>query len=178
MTVLDQPFMGTYLVKPRVLGDDRGVFVKTFHSDAFAELGFRFQPAEEYFSVSHQGVVRGMHCQLPPYDHEKLVYCVQGSVLDVLLDLRRHSPTFGLSTAVELSANNHFLFLIPKGIAHGFLSLAPESLMIYKTSTVHAPSHDAGVRWNTFGFDWPITSPVVSKRDAGLPAFDDFQSPF
>ena len=178
MTVLDQPFRGTYLVKPKVLGDDRGVFVKTFHGDAFAELGFPFQPVEEFFSVSHQGVVRGMHCQLPPYDHEKLVYCVRGGVLDVLLDLRLGSPTYGRYTSVELSAENHLQFLIPKGIAHGFLSLEPESLMIYKTSTVHAPSHDTGVRWDSFGFSWPISRPVVSKRDAGLSEFADFRSPF
>lgn len=178
MKVLDQPFAGTYLVKPNVFEDKRGAFVKTFHAEVFAELGFQFQLAEEFYSISRQHVIRGMHFQLPPHDHKKLVYCIQGRVLDVLLDLRRASPTFGRFASAELSADNHCQFLIPEGLAHGFLSLCEDSIMIYKTSTVHAPSHDHGILWDSFGFDWGVAAPIVSARDAQLPAWSEFASPF
>lgn len=178
MKILDQPFAGTYLVKPNIFEDERGSFVKTFQAKDFAELGFQFQLAEEFYSISRGNVIRGMHFQLPPHDHEKLVYCIQGRVLDVLLDLRRGSSTFGRFASAELSADNHCQFLIPRGVAHGFLSMCEDSVMIYKTSTVHAPSHDSGILWNSFGFDWGVVSPIVSTRDARLSALSDFASPF
>jgi dTDP-4-dehydrorhamnose 3,5-epimerase len=152
--------------------------VKTYHASTFANLGFRFQPAEEFYSVSRKNVLRGMHFHMPPYDHEKLVYCISGRVLDVLLDLRLDSATFGRYTSAELSAENRLQYLIPKGIAHGFYTLSENSIMIYKTSTLHVPSHDSGILWNSFGFNWGFETPIVSERDAKLPAMDKFISPF
>ena len=96
-----------------------------------------------------------MHFQLPPHDHDKLVYCIRGRVMDVLLDLRKSSPTYGRSFGNEISANNHLMLYIPKGVAHGFLSLEDDSVLVYKTTTIHFPSHDAGVRWDSFGYTWP-----------------------
>lgn len=179
MNVLSEPFAGTYLVTPKVFSDHRGHFVKTFHAEAFAKLGFQFQLAEEFYSVSYKHVLRGMHLQLPPHDHAKIIYCIHGKVLDVLLDLRRSSSTYGQFTSAELSAENRYQYLIPKGVAHGFISLTDKSIILYNTSAVHSTIHDAGVRWDSFGFDWRLSAePTISLRDVSLPALEDFRSPF
>ena len=178
MKIIGQPLPGLLLIEPKVFVDHRGDFVKTYHAGLFAGLGIAFEPVEEFFSTSHKGVLRGMHFQLPPHDHGKLVYCVRGSVLDVVLDLRKNSSTYGRCASSVLSAANHHQFFIPSGFAHGFLSLEDNSVMVYKTSTVHAPAHDAGVRWDTLGFDWGVATPVVSGRDVGFPSLAEFTSPF
>jgi dTDP-4-dehydrorhamnose 3,5-epimerase len=178
MTSLETPFPGTHLLQPKVFSDARGDFVKTYHAEVFAELGCSFVPAEEFYSTSRAGVLRGMHFQLPPHDHAKLVYCLAGSVHDVLLDLRRSSPTYGQSFGTELSGTNRRLLFVPSGVAHGFLAREEGSLLIYKTSTVHAPSHDAGVRWDSFGYRWPVAPDLVSPRDAAFLAWAEFSSPF
>jgi dTDP-4-dehydrorhamnose 3,5-epimerase len=171
---------GLVVLEPKVFTDHRGTFVKTFHETRFRELGLDFEAKEEFFSTSHAGVLRGMHFQLPPADHAKLVYCIAGAVLDVVLDLRRKSPTYGQSYAAELNEGNRRVFYISPGFAHGFLALKEGALMLYKTSTVHDAVCDAGVRWDSFGFDWPSggVTPIISKRDAEFPAFADFNSPF
>jgi dTDP-4-dehydrorhamnose 3,5-epimerase len=161
-----------------LFGDRRGTFIKTYHEEAWHEAGISFTIKEEYYSISRQGVLRGMHFQSPPEDHTKIVYCPSGRVLDVLLDLRRSSPTFGQAAVMELSAENRLILIIPNGIAHGFLSREESSIMVYKTSTVHSPAHDAGIRWDSFGFDWGCDAPVLSERDAAFPALADFASPF
>lgn len=169
---------GVRLLEPRLFSDRRGAFIKTYHEPAWHEAGIPFAMKEEYYSVSHRGVLRGMHFQTPPEDHAKLVYCPCGRVLDVLLDLRRGSPTFGQCAARELSADNRLILIIPVGIAHGFLSLEDRSVMVYKTTTTHSPDHDAGIRWDSFGFDWGREPPMVSERDAAFPTFVDYSSPF
>ncbi len=175
MTILSEPLQGTYLLKPKIFEDARGDFVKTFHLGLFCELGIDFKPVEEFFSTSRKNVLRGMHFQLPPHDHAKLVYCVRGRVLDVIVDLRRGAPTFGKAFSVELSMGNRQQLYIPSGLAHGFLSLEDDSVMVYKTTSVHAPSHDAGIRWDSFGFDWGTPEGlIISERDKSFPAFIDF----
>lgn len=169
---------GVRLLEPRAFSDQRGVFIKTYHEPAWRQAGITFEMQEEYYSVSRRGVLRGMHFQTPPEDHVKLVYCPSGRVLDVLLDLRRGSPTFGRSMAQELSSENRLIFVLPPGIAHGFLCLEEQSVMVYKTNTVHSPANDAGIRWDSFGFDWGWQAPVVSERDASFPSLADFSSPF
>jgi dTDP-4-dehydrorhamnose 3,5-epimerase len=179
MQSISQPLPGVHLLQPKVFEDNRGDFVKTYHEGAFHQLGIDFKPVEEFFSTSKEGVLRGMHFQLPPHDHAKLVYCIRGSVLDVLLDLRRGSSTYGQATSAVLSRQNHHQFFIPTGIAHGFLALEEDSVMVYKTTTVHAPSADFGVRWDSFAFTWPLdTNPILSARDAAFPALTNFASPF
>ena len=178
MELVPTELPGLQLIRPPIFRDGRGSFVKTFHRDLFRERGLDFEPREEFFSTSAKGVLRGMHFQLPPAAHAKLVYCIAGSVLDVVLDLRKNSPSFGRSCARELSAANREMFFIPAGFAHGFLALADGATMVYQTSSVHSPAHDAGVRWDSFGFDWPVTNPVLSARDTKFPAFCDFASPF
>lgn len=178
MKIIGQPLPDLMLIEPKVFLDQRGDFVKTYHAGLFAGFGIAFQPVEEFFSTSHKGVLRGMHFQLSPHDHSKLVYCVRGSVLDVVLDLRKSSSTYGRSVSSILSVVNHHQLFIPSGLAHGFLSLEDNSVMVYKTSTVHAPAHDAGVRWDTLGFDWGVDNPIVSGRDTAFPSLVEFASPF
>lgn len=177
MKVLPTELDGVFVLKPNVFEDARGSFVKTYHEELFASFGIKFTPKEEFFSVSRKDVLRGMHFQLPPAAHAKLVYCPVGRVLDVVLDLRA-SVQPGRFISRELSASNREMLYIARGCAHGFLALDDESLMVYQTSTVHSPSHDAGVLWNSFGFDWPIKRPVLSDRDKSFPALRDFKSPF
>jgi dTDP-4-dehydrorhamnose 3,5-epimerase len=174
----DTALPGLKVLRPRIFRDARGDFVKTYHAGIFRELGIPFAPAEEFFSVSHKNVVRGMHFQTPPHAHAKLVYCAAGRVLDVVVDLRRESPAFGRYVSRELSAANREMFFIPEGFAHGFLSLEDDTMMVYQTSTVHAPASDAGILWNSFGFDWPVSAPLVSDRDQAFPALAGFDSPF
>ena len=169
---------GLCLIRPRLFQDARGSFVKTYHRDAFRKAGLDFAPREEFFSTSAKNVLRGMHFQLPPAAHAKLVYCLAGGVLDVVLDLRKNSPTFGRFQARELNVANREMFFIPVGFAHGFLALTENATMVYQTDTVYSPAHDAGVRWDSFGFDWPVKNPVLSERDKNFCALAEFPSPF
>lgn len=177
MEVTQELLPGAWLLRLRRLDDTRGSFVKTFARSSFQAAGLAFDMAEEFYSVSDKDVVRGLHCQVPPHQHAKVVYCAMGSVLDVLLDLRA-GPAYGRVASITLDARQPALLLLPPGIAHGFRSLESGSLMVYKTSSEHAPSHDAGVRWDSIGFDWGIQQPVVSERDAQHPRLADFRSPF
>ncbi|HEX7569500.1 MAG TPA: dTDP-4-dehydrorhamnose 3,5-epimerase [Verrucomicrobiae bacterium] len=178
MQLVPTELPGLQIILPRIFQDARGSFVKTFQADQFRELGLNFEPREEFFSTSAKGVLRGMHFQLPPAATAKLVYCIAGNVLDVVLDLRKNSPTFGRSYAHELNAANREMFFIPIGFAHGFLALADNATMVYQTSTVHSPAHDTGVHWDSFGFDWPVKNPILSERDKKFSTLLDFQSPF
>lgn len=182
MDFVAEPLPGAKILRPFVFEDERGNFVKTFHEEQLAEHGIKMVVREEFFSTSAAGVLRGMHFQLPPQAHQKLVYCISGRVLDVLLDLRRESPTFGQSVGFELSADNRHVIHIPVGFAHGFLALENRSCLIYKTDAFHAPTYDAGILWNSFGFDWTLEqmgqAPVISPRDWSHSSFKDFKSPF
>lgn len=159
---------GALLIRAPRSQDARGAFVKTHAASALAALGVTFDFREEFHSVSRRDVIRGMHLQLPPHDHDKIVYCPHGAALDVLLDLRP-GPGHGRVASVRLTPDEPAVVFIPRGVAHGFRALAEGTIMVYKTSAEHAPSHDAGVRWDSFGFDWGAGTPVVSARDAALP---------
>lgn len=169
---------GCYRVSPNAQGDRRGRFVKVFHQRIFEERGLETQFAEEFYTVSARGVIRGMHFQRPPADHAKLVYCVHGAVLDVVLDLRVGSPAYGQCAAFELNAENGEFVYIPQGLAHGFCALTDESTLVYKVSTVHSPENDCGVLWNSIGVDWPVREPILSVRDQGFAPLAAFKSPF
>lgn len=168
---------GCLVLQPRVLEDARGRFVKTFHDGAFRALGLEANFVEQYYSHSHRGVVRGMHFQRPPAQHAKLVYCVQGEVFDVVLDLRRGSPTYGQARSVTLSARQGNAIYIPAGFAHGFCATS-DATLVYNVTSGYAPEHDSGVRWDSIGIDWPAGTPLVSPRDAVFAALADFDSPF
>lgn len=177
MEIVAEFLPGCFLLQPKRFEDQRGVFVKTYHEGACAALGVNLEIREEFYSISHRNVVRGMHFQLPPHDHDKLVYCTRGAVRDVLLDLRQ-GESYGRVASVEISDSNNQIIFIPKGIAHGFVALEDDTLMLYKTSTMHAPESDCGIRWDSFGFDWGVAEPIISARDQQHAAFADFVSPF
>lgn len=178
MEIVPTDLPGCHVLRARVIADARGSFVKTFVEPEFAAAGLRTDWREEYFSSSLRNVVRGMHFQTPPADHAKMVFCVAGAVRDVVLDLRRGSPTYGDHRSFDLSADNGVGLYIPSGCAHGFLSVSAVSTMYYKVTSVHAPACDAGIAWNSFGFDWGIAVPLMSDRDRGHPALDAFDTPF
>lgn len=178
MKVVSELLPGVKLLESPAFGDVRGEFVKTFHAVVFEGAGIPFTSRESFYSSSRRGVIRGMHFQLPPHAHNKLVYCVTGRVLDVVVDLRRTSPTFKRVAMAELSRVNRRQMYVPIGVAHGFMALEDDSILVYNTDTVHAPAHDAGVRWNTLDFDWGVTDAIVSARDAGFPTLEEFHSPF
>ena len=177
MKILEELLPGCFLLQPKWCEDERGVFVKTYHESLCQSLGVSLEIREEFYSVSRRNVLRGMHFQLPPHAHEKLVFCTRGRVKDVLLDLRK-GVNYGRVAFAELSGENAHLIFIPKGVAHGFVALSQEALMLYKTSTVHEPQADSGIRWDSFGFDWGIAVPILSERDQQHRALADFKSPF
>lgn len=181
MRILPTAIPGCFQLVPDIRSDERGSFVKTFRADLFRQHGMATAYAEEYYSLSQRNVVRGLHFQLPPHEHAKLVYCVQGAVLDAALDLRRGSPTFGQHLTFELSAQNGHMLYLPAGLAHGFCTLGEQAVMMYKVTSEYAPQHDSGVRWDTAGIAWPEEiqrAPVLSARDQGFAALADFDSPF
>jgi dTDP-4-dehydrorhamnose 3,5-epimerase len=158
--------------------DERGRFIKPFHEPSFRALGLAVDWREVYVTTSRKGVLRGMHFQAPPHDHVKLVTCLAGRVLDVVLDLRTGSPTFGRCAALELTAERGNALYIPAGLAHGFLALVEDATLLYQVTREHAPDHDQGVLWSSIPFTWPSAEPLVSARDQALPAFQSFTSPF
>lgn len=178
MKVEETPIPGLLVIVPMVHRDQRGLFAKTFHVGGFRELKLPVCVAEEFFSTSRRNVIRGMHLQVPPAAYFNVVTCVSGDVLDVVLDVRRASPTYGKAVGRELSGKDPELLLVPTGCAHGFLALSNEATMYYRTSAAHSPQHDAGVRWDSFGWQWPVENPILSDRDRHLPPLFDFQSPF
>lgn len=169
---------GCHELQLSVLRDLRGSFVKTFHHEWFVEHEMDGLFLEEYYSLSHRGVLRGLHFQLPPHDHSKLIYCIVGRVLDVGVDIRRGSPTYGKALNVELSAETANAVYLSAGVAHGFYVLSETATIVCKTSSVYSQAHDAGVRWDSIDFRWPDLAPTLSERDRALPALAAFDSPF
>jgi dTDP-4-dehydrorhamnose 3,5-epimerase len=169
---------GCYEIQPRLLDDTRGRFVKIFNRTAFAELGLEVNFAEEYYSVSRQGVVRGMHFQIPPMDHVKIVYCVRGDIFDVVVDLRLGSPSYGKAVTFNLSAAKGNYVYIPRGLAHGFCATTESATLVYKVSTVYSPENDMGILWDSIGVTWPTCAPKLSDRDHGFIPFSAFRSSF
>lgn len=178
MKIIKTQLPGCLEIQPAIIHDYRGKFVKSFHKDWFAENGLKEDVGEVYYSVSRKNVLRGLHFQNPPMDHTKLVYCVQGSVLDVGVDLRVGSPTYGKHFSYELNSVKGNIAYLPSGIAHGFFTLSDEALVVCQMSSIYSPECDAGIRWDSVGIDWPNMVPVLSERDQRMPVLDDFTSPF
>jgi dTDP-4-dehydrorhamnose 3,5-epimerase len=174
----DLKIPGCCVIQPQVIQDYRGRFVKIFHEPSYIARGLEVNFKEEFYSHSRKDVVRGMHFQMPPCSHVKVVYCVSGEVFDVVLDLRRGSPTYGQFDVVNLSSDTGDCIYIPKGVAHGFLSLTNNTILVYKLTTIYEPSFDCGVAWNSFGLEWPTHEPILSERDQALTPLSHFESPF
>jgi dTDP-4-dehydrorhamnose 3,5-epimerase len=171
---------GAYLITPPLVKDDRGYFSVTYQKEPFAELGLVTDWVQDNQSYSHKDVIRGFHFQLPPHTETKLVRVIHGAILDVIVDLRKASPTFGQSISVHLSDKNRQLLYIPRGFGHGFLALEPHTVLLYKVDNGYAPNANGGLIWNdpTIGFDWGITNPILSEKDQALPTLAEFESPF
>jgi dTDP-4-dehydrorhamnose 3,5-epimerase len=169
---------GVFRLNPRVFRDERGSFVKNFEREVFVSNKMRTDFEEEFYSISGPRVLRGLHFQLPPYDHAKVVQCLTGSIFDVVLDLRVGSPTFGKHLCIELDAERADGLYISSGLAHGFYVLKAPATVAYKVTSKHVASTDAGIRWDSAGVPWPDSSPILSARDHRHPPLAEFSSPF
>lgn len=165
---------GVYIIENKIFEDERGKFFKTFNKNIFLENGIDVEFRENYYSISKKDVIRGMHFQIPPKDHEKLVYVAKGKVLDVILDLRKNSKSFGKTISIELTSENGRLVFIPKGLAHGFKSLENDTMMVYNVSTEYENECDLGISWDSFNFEWKAKNPIISERDKNFESFAEF----
>lgn len=178
MKFTETPLEKVVVLNPSVFSDERGDFVKVYNRDLFESRGLPCHGEEIFFSTSKKGVIRGFHFQIPPMEMEKIVWVSSGEILDVVLDLRRGSATYGRCFSQLLSGSNRTALYIPKGVGHAFCALSDVATVFYQTSRVFSPEHDAGVRWDSVGFDWPVTAPIVSVKDRNLPTLADFVTPF
>lgn len=182
MQIEDTALPGVRLITPRRFGDHRGFFSESYSRKALAEQGIDIEFCQDNHSLSAQvGTIRGLHFQAPPHAQDKLVRCGKGSLFDVAVDIRTGSPTYGQWVGYELSFENGRQLLVPAGFAHGFVTLLPETEIIYKCSDYYAPETEGALVWNdpAIGIDWPLTvDPVLSEKDAVAPGLDGFDSPF
>lgn len=182
MEVIKTAIDGVYILEPRIFRDDRGYFFESFSQREFEEKIGKINFVQDNESKSSYGVMRGLHFQRPPYAQSKLVRCVKGAVLDVAVDIRKGSPTYGQYVAVELTADNHRQFFIPRGFAHGFAVLSDEAIFQYKCDNFYAPQADGGISILdvSLNIDWqiPTEKAILSEKDTKHPLLQDFDSPF
>ena len=182
MEVLTTDIEGVYIIKPRVFGDARGYFFESYSKREFEEKVGKVDFVQDNESMSKKGVMRGLHFQRPPFSQSKLVRCVKGRVLDVAVDIRKGSPTYGKHVAVELTEDNHLQFFIPKGFAHGFVVLSDVAVFQYKCDNFYHPEADGGISIldDSLGIDWKISTQnaILSEKDTKHPLLKDFDSPF
>lgn len=183
MDVIKTTIDGVYVIEPKVFGDARGYFFESFNAKEFAEkTGLNITFVQDNESKSRYGVLRGLHFQLPPYTQSKLVRVVKGKVLDVVVDIRKGSPTYGKYEMCELTEDNHRQFFVPKGMAHGFVVLSEEAIFQYKCDDFYHPEAEGALAWNdsNIAIPWPISAEEVllSEKDKHHPGIKDFESPF
>ncbi|MCQ2274830.1 MAG: dTDP-4-dehydrorhamnose 3,5-epimerase [Bacteroidales bacterium] len=183
MEVIKTEIDGLYIIEPRIFGDSRGYFFESYNAQEFAEkTGLKVDFVQDNESLSRYGVLRGLHFQKPPFAQSKLVRVIKGKVLDVAVDIRQGSPTYGKYVSVELSEENHRQFFISKGFAHGFSVLSDEVIFQYKCDNFYAPQSEGAIAWNDedLAIDWkvPADKVLLSEKDSHHPSFRDFQSPF
>lgn len=169
MEIKERKLAGVFEIQLAPLTDERGFFMRTFDAAIFREAGLERPWAQENHSRSErQGTIRGLHFQFPPYAETKMVRCIRGAVFDVFVDLRKGSPTFGQWDGLELSETNKKMIFIPRGFAHGFCTLTPESEVVYKVDNVYNREHEGGLLWSdpAIGIQWPIEGqPILSEKD-------------
>ena len=187
INVLKTEIDGVIIIEPKVFGDARGYFFESFSERDFNEamtpiLGHGIKFVQDNESMSSYGVMRGLHFQTMPYTQSKLVRCVKGAVLDVAVDIRKGSPTYGQHVAVELTEDNHRQFFVPRGFAHGFAVLSETAVFQYKCDNFYAPANDGGVSIvdDSLGIDWriPVEKALLSEKDTKHDLLKDFDSPF
>lgn len=182
MEVIKTKINGVYIIEPRIFNDARGYFFESFSQREFDEKIGHVEFVQDNESKSSYGVMRGLHFQRPPFTQSKLVRCVKGAVLDVAVDIRKGSPTYGEHVAVELTEDNHRQFFIPKGFAHGFAVLSDVAVFQYKCDEFYHPEADGGISITdeSLGIDWriPVDKAILSEKDTKHPLLKDFDSPF
>lgn len=181
MEILKEPMKGLLVLQPKVFEDNRGYFYESYNFDTFKSLGISETFLQDNQSLSTQkGVLRGLHFQNEPFAQAKLVRVVTGSVLDVVVDIRKESPTYGQHFGITLTGQNKTQLYIPRGFAHGFLTLENNSLFNYKCSNIYNKDSEDGILWNDtdLGIDWGINDPILSEKDTLNQRFSDFNSKF
>ncbi|WP_226704811.1 dTDP-4-dehydrorhamnose 3,5-epimerase [Microbulbifer elongatus] len=176
MKFVETPLSGAYIVDIDPISDDRGFFSRAFCIDEFEELGIEGKVLQANLSWNPKaGTLRGMHYQVEPYQETKLVRCTQGALYDVIIDLRKDSSTFGQSYGVELSASNRRALFVPRGFAHGFVTLSDNTEAYYLVSERYQPGSERGIRWSDprFAIDWPLIPDVISDKDANWPDYSE-----
>lgn len=180
MQVTQLALDGCLMITPRVFADDRGEFFESFSEPRFREAGIAGNFVQDNQSRSGKGVIRGLHFQEPPYEQGKLVRVVRGAVLDVVVDIRKSSPTYGKSLSIVLDEKNRQILWIPPGFAHGFATLEENTIFLYKCTGLYHKASENGIIWNDsdLSIDWCVDNPVVSEKDRELLPFNALKSPF
>ncbi len=178
MELIKTPFEGLYVLQTVNFTDNRGGFQKLFNEEFFLENGLECDFKEIYYSVNKKDVIRGMHFQTPPYDHVKMVYVSKGRILDVVLDIRKNSDTYGKCFSIELDDQKGQYLYIPKGFAHGFKTIEEGSIVNYAQTSCYNKGHDCGVDAMSISFNWQLENPIRSGRDLTFEKLSDFNSPF
>jgi dTDP-4-dehydrorhamnose 3,5-epimerase len=180
MQIISTPFEGLFIIQPRVYEDARGYFFESYNKNVFLKHGIVTEFVQDNESLSQKGVLRGLHFQNPPHAQAKLVRVVCGAVMDVAVDIRSNSPTYGKHFSIRLSGTNKTMLYIPEGFAHGFVVLEDNTIFSYKCSRAYNKESEDGVLWNDpdLNINWGITEPILSDKDKTAKLFRDFKSLF
>jgi dTDP-4-dehydrorhamnose 3,5-epimerase len=180
MQVQTIPIDGPLIIKPSIFSDSRGYFYESYNEFSYKNSGIQFNFVQDNQSCSQKGTIRGLHFQAPPFDQGKLVRVIKGAVVDVIVDIRKNSPTYGKHFSVELNEDNHLQFWIPPGFAHGFETLTDNTLFLYKCTNVYNKASEGGLLWNDpeLNIQWQTKQALISEKDELLPLFKNLNSPF
>ncbi len=180
MKIIDTFIEGLKIIEPDVFKDNRGYFYESYNEKRFFDAGLTMKFVQDNESMSQKDVVRGLHFQLPPYSQGKLIRVIQGEVMDVAVDLRKNSPTYGKHYSIVLSSENKLMFYIPEGFAHGFKTMKDNTIFSYKCTNLYNKASESGIIWNddSLQIDWNIENPILSDKDKVNQRFEDFNSPF
>ncbi|MEY8752379.1 dTDP-4-dehydrorhamnose 3,5-epimerase [Alkalicoccobacillus gibsonii] len=181
MKKVETKFEDAILLEPNVFGDHRGFFMESYNKDTFSSLGIDIEFIQDNHSLSQlAGTLRGLHYQLAPKAQTKLVRVTSGAIYDVILDIRKGSPTYGQWQGFILTSENKRQLLVPKGFAHGFCTLTPDTEVQYKVDELYSQEHDRGIAWNdqNLNIDWPVSEPILSDKDSKHPLFKDADNNF
>jgi dTDP-4-dehydrorhamnose 3,5-epimerase len=180
MQIQTTPIEGLLIIQPQIFEDPRGYFYESYNKQKFSEAGIDFEFIQDNQSLSQKGIIRGLHFQAPPFEQGKLVRVIQGAVKDVVVDIRKNSPTFGQHFSIVLTAQNKTMFFIPPGFAHGFETLEEDTIFLYKCTNVYNKESEGGLLWNDpfLNINWQNNDPLISDKDKILPTFKNLISPF
>jgi dTDP-4-dehydrorhamnose 3,5-epimerase len=182
MKITETSLQGLLIIEPRIFADGRGYFFESYNKAKFAEAGIDIDFVQDNQSFSQKGTLRGLHAQKAPFAQAKLVRVIQGRVLDIAIDIRKNSSTYGKYETIELSAENQLQFLIPEGFLHGFITLEDDTIFAYKVNNYYSKDAEVGIIWNdpTLAIDWGMDAKdiILSPKDELLPEFRDLDSPF